>query len=53
MLGQLLALQQGNRTVAEYEAGFNQLVKFTPEGIRNNEKTMMQKFRDGMNLESS
>ena len=26
MLGQLLALQQGNKTVAEYEAEFNRLV---------------------------
>ena len=51
MLGQLLALQQGNRTVTEYEAEFNWLVKFTPEGIRDNERTKIQKFQDGMNLE--
>ena len=51
MLGQLLALQQGNKMVAEYEAEFNRLVKLTPEGIRDNERTKMQKFRDGMNLE--
>ena len=51
ILGQLLALQQGNKTVAEYEAEFNRLVKFTPDGIRDNERTKMQKFRDGMNLE--
>ena len=51
ILSQILALQQGNRTVSEYEAEFNRLVKFTPEGIKDNERTKMQKFRDGMNLD--
>ena len=51
MLGQLLALQQGNMSVAEYEAEFNRLVKFTPKGIRDNGRAKMQKFQDRLNLE--
>ena len=30
MLSQLWALKQGNRSVAEYEAEFNRLMKFAP-----------------------
>ena len=37
--------------MAEYEAEFSKLVKFTPTGIKDNEATKMQKFRDGLNLE--
>ena len=51
MLSQLWALKQGTRTVAEYEAELNRLVKFAPGGIRDDEATKMQKFRDGLNLD--
>ena len=51
MLSQLWALKQGNRSVAEYEAEFNRLMKFAPGGIRDQELTNIQKFRDGLNLE--
>ena len=51
MMSQFLALKQENRSVAEYEAEFSRLVKFTPTGIKDNEATKMQKFRDGLNLE--
>ena len=51
MLSQLWALKQRTRTVAEYEAEFNRLVKFAPGGIRDDEATKMQKFRDGLNLD--
>ena len=51
MLGQLWALKQGGRTVAEYEAEFNRLMKFAPAGIKQDEETKVQKFRDGLNLE--
>ena len=30
---------------------FNRLVKFTPEGIGDNKRTKMQKFKDCLNLE--
>ena len=33
MLRQLWAFKQGSRTVAEYEAEFNRLMKFAPAGI--------------------
>ena len=39
MLGQLLALQQGNMSVVYYEMEFNRLVKFTPDGIKDSEIT--------------
>ena len=51
MLGQFLSLRQGNRSVAEYEAEFNKLVKFTPEGIRDSDRAKIQKFKDGLNVE--
>ena len=51
MLSQLWALKQGNRSVAEYEAEFNRLMKVALEGIRDQELTKIQKFRDGLNLE--
>jgi len=51
MLSRLWALKQGNRSVIEYEAEFNHLVKFTPPGIRDSEETKLQRFRDGLNLE--
>ena len=34
-------------------AEFNRLVKFAPGGIRDDEATKMQKFRDGLNLDCS
>ena len=51
MLGQLWALKQGSTTVAEYEAEFNRLMKFALAGIRQDEETKVQKFRDGLNME--
>ena len=50
MLGQLLSLQQGDKSLAEYEMEFNRLIKFTPPEIKDNERTRVQKFRDGLNL---
>ena len=44
-------MKQGNRSVADYEAEFNSLVKFAPEGIRNDEQMKIQKFRDGLSIE--
>ena len=46
MVSQLWALKQGNKSVSEYEAEFNQLVKFSPGSTRDNERIKMQKFRD-------
>ena len=37
--------------VAKYEAEFNRLMKFSPTGIREDEETKVQKFKDGLNLE--
>ena len=37
--------------MAEYEAEFNRLMKFSPAGIKQDEETKVQKFRDGLNLE--
>ena len=37
--------------MADYEAEFNHLVKFTPPGIWDSEGTKLQRFRDGLNLE--
>ena len=51
MLGQLLSLQQANKTVVEYEVEFNWLVKFSPKGIWDSERTKLQKFKDGSILE--
>ena len=51
MLSQLWALKQGNKTVTEYEANFNRLVKFSPDGFRDNELMKVKKFRDGLTLE--
>ena len=51
MFSQLLTLRQGYRSVAEYEAEFNKLIRFVPEGIRDHERTKIKKFRDGLNLE--
>ena len=51
MLSQLWALKQGNRSVTEYEADFNRLVKFSPDGFRDNEQMKVKKFRDGLTLE--
>ena len=51
MLSQLWAMKQGARTVSKYEAKFNCLVKFARGGIRDDEATKMQKFRDGLNLD--
>ena len=51
MFSQLLTLRQGYRSVAEYEAEFNKLIWFVPEGIRDHERTKIKKFRDGLNLE--
>ena len=51
MFSQLLTLRQGYRSVAEYEAEFNKLIRFIPEGIRDHERTKIKKFRDGLNLE--
>ena len=41
MLSKLLMHKQGNKSVSEYEAEFNRLVKFTLEGIRDIERTKM------------
>ena len=35
----------------DYEVEFNHLIKFTPQGIRDSERTKIQRFRDGLNLE--
>ena len=35
----------------DYEAEFNCLVKFVPQEVRNSERTKIQRFRDGLNLE--
>ena len=51
MLSQLWALKQGRRSIAEYQAEFNRLEKFAPEGFRDQERTKIQKFRDGLSLE--
>ena len=51
MLSQLLLQKQGNRSVAEYEIEFNLLMKFSPEGIRDQKRIKIQKFRDGLNPE--
>ena len=51
MLSQLWALKQGNRSVIEYETDFNRLVKFSPDGFRDNEQMKVKKFRDGLPLE--
>ena len=51
MLSQLWALKQGSKTVTEYEADFNRLVKFSPDGFRDNELMKIKKFRDGLSLE--
>ena len=51
MLSQLWALKQGNKTVTEYEADFNRLVKFSPDGFKDNELMKIKKFRDGLSLE--
>ena len=51
MLSCLWALKQGNRSVSNYEAEFNRLVKFVPQEIRNSEGTKIQWFRNGLNLE--
>ena len=51
MLSQLWALKQGNKSVVEYEAEFNRLMKFALEGIRDQEMMKIQKFRDGLSLE--
>ena len=45
MLGQWLALTQGNKLVTYYEAEFNRLVKFSLDGIRDNEIAKVQKFK--------
>ena len=37
--------------MVEYKAEFNRLMKFTSERIRDSERTKMQKFRYGLNLE--
>ena len=50
MLGLLLPLQQGDKSVTEYKMEFNRQIKFTPPGIKDNERTRVQKFRDGLNL---
>ena len=51
MLSRLWALKQGNRSVSDYEAEFTRLVKFVPQELRNSERTKIQRFRDGLNLE--
>ena len=51
MLSRLWALNQGYRSVEDYEAEFNHLVKFTPQGIRDSKRTKMQRFHDKLNLE--
>ena len=51
MLSRLWPSKQVNRSVVNYEAKFNHLVKFTPQGIKDSERTKMQRFCDGLNLE--
>ena len=51
MLSQLLTQKQGSKSVVEYEAEFNRLIKFSTEGIRDHEMTKVQKFRDGLTPE--
>ena len=51
MLSRLWALKQGNLFVTNYESEFNHLVKFTPQGIKDSERTKMLRFRDELNLE--
>ena len=50
MLNQLILQKQGTRSVAEYETEFNWLVKFALEGLRDQERIKIQKFRDDLNL---
>ena len=45
-----MALTQSGRTVVEYKVEFNRLVKFSLKGIKDNERTKIQKFIDGLSL---
>ena len=44
-----LKLRQGSKTVDEYEAEFNRLLRFAGVGYREDEMMKMQKYQDGLN----
>ena len=49
MVSNWLKLRQGSKTVDEYEAEFNRLLRFAGVGYRDNETMKLQKFQDGLN----
>ena len=51
MVSDWLRLKQGSKTVDEYEAEFNRLLRFAGVGYREDEMMKVQKFQDGLNSE--
>ena len=48
MVSDWLKLRQGSKTVDEYEAEFNRLLRFAGVGYREDELMKVQKFQDGL-----
>ena len=51
MAADWINLRQGSKSVEEYEAEFNRLLRIAGEGYRENERMKVQKFQSGLNAE--
>ena len=51
MVSDWLKLRQGSKTVDEYKAEFNRLLRFAGVGYREDELMKVQKFQDGLTPE--
>ena len=51
MTSDWLNLKQENKSVDEYKAEFNRLLRFVGEAYHDNERMKVQKFQNGLNPE--